>query len=60
MAALEELAVDENQLRDSRLEAEGFWKELKQLEFAILHEIWDTILKDLTKQMYPFKGENYL
>ena len=60
MAALEELAVDENQSRDSRLEAEGFWKELKQLEVAILHEIWDTILKDFTKRMYPFKGENYL
>lgn len=49
IAALEELATDENQRRDSRLEAEGFRKKLEQLEVAILLEIWDTILERFQK-----------
>ena len=49
IAALEELATDENQPRDSRLEAEGFRKELDQLELAILFIIWDTILERFQK-----------
>ena len=49
IAALEELATDEHQPRDSRLEAEGFRKQLEQLEVAILIEIWDTILERFQK-----------
>ena len=36
IAALEELATNENKPRDCRLEAEGFLKELELLEVAIL------------------------
>ena len=45
IAALEELATNENQPRDCRLEEEGFLKEIEQLEVAILLEIWETILE---------------
>ena len=45
LSALKELASDENQTRDSRLEAEGFLKKLQRLEVAILLEIWDIVLE---------------
>ena len=49
ISALEELASDDNQPPDSRCEAEGFSKKLKQLETAILLQVWGTLLERFQK-----------
>ena len=47
--ALEELASDNAQPHESRIEAEGFLTKLKRLETAILLELWDSILDRFQK-----------
>ena len=47
--ALAELAADESQPKESRVEAAGFQKKLERLETCVLLELWDTILDRFQK-----------
>ena len=44
LAVLEELSTDENQTPESKAEATGLLRQLKEVETAILLEVWHTIL----------------
>ena len=45
VAALEELSSDATQPKDSQCVSQGFIKNMKKLETAILLELWDVLLE---------------
>ena len=51
---------DDSQPRDSRLEADGFLKKLRELEVVILFETWDTFLERFQKTNLALQQSGFL